>query len=759
MKGGAGVEQLEAVVAGTIFRNADNGYSVLAVKKGRGELTVIGSLPELSEGETVVFTGDWVQHPQYGKQFKAVGCELQMPTKARDIEKYLAGAGITGIGAKTAREIVETFGDDTITILTEHPERLQEVPRMGKKRWMMIADSFREKQQGRAGILYLQQFGVSVPMATRVVRAYGDRLQEKVQENPYCLCDDIEGIGFLTADQIAMRMGIARDSSFRIRAALDYVLRDACAGSGHVYLPRQELLKKTAMLLRLEESLAEREISALVLQGKLTQWQYEGEEEIRVYLPVFDRAEKEAARRLCELRAAARLRDMPDAEKKIHRFERENGISFSPRQREAIRLALNTGVLVITGGPGTGKTTIINCIIRLLEEDNRVLLCAPTGRAAKRMTETTGREAKTLHRLLEYSGDDENFARNEENPLEADCVIVDEMSMVDLMLMRSLLRAVEPGSRLLLVGDSDQLPSVGSGNVLADILESGVIPRIELTDIYRQSDTSRIVVNAHRINHGEMPLVNEPGTDFFLERRDTLHPAAESIVQLVTRRLPGFLKYPEKERLKRAMRSIQVLAASRKGECGVNNLNILLQDALNPASPGKPSIQQGETVFRLGDKVIQTKNDYEIQWRRETRAGWEEGKGVFNGDVGFITAVDDEEHTLEVLFDEDKEVTYGARELEDLELAYCLSVHKSQGSEFPAVVMPVIGIPNLLATRNLFYTALTRAKSLVVLVGQEGVIRQMVENNRVNRRYTTLKERLRSADALIREEEESPLTR
>ena len=427
-------------------------------------------------------------------------------------------------------------------------------------------------------------------------------------------------------------------------------------------------------------------------------------------------------------------------------FERERGIRFSPNQRDAIVRALETGVFVITGGPGTGKTTIINCILELLSGENEVLLCAPTGRAAKRMTEATGAEAKTIHRLLEYGGEEGVFARNDEHPLEADCIIADEASMIDLMLMRSLLRAIEPGTRLILVGDADQLPSVGAGNVLGDILASGAVPCARLTDIYRQSETSRIVMNAHLINRGEMPLLNEKDTDFFFERRASYADTAQSVLGLVTRRLPAYLGYEKEKAASLAVRNIQVLAPARKGECGVNSLNILLQEALNPPSPRKPQLTWGETLFRLGDKVIQTKNDYRIEWTKETPQGTEEGQGIFNGDVGFITAMDPENTSLTVLFDEEKEVVYEAGDLENLEPAYCLSVHKSQGSEFPAVVMPVIGGPPMLLTRNLLYTAMTRARELVVLVGSEDVIRRMVANDHVAKRYTTLALRLQETE-------------
>ena len=450
----------------------------------------------------------------------------------------------------------------------------------------------------------------------------------------------------------------------------------------------------------------------------------------QVWLPHYEAAEREVAQRLCELMAAASPGAGTETDAAIARYERSHGVSFSPRQREAIASAVKHGVLVITGGPGTGKTTIINCILQLLSEEGEVSLCAPTGR-----------EAKTIHRLLEYGVEEGAFARNAQTPLETDCVIVDEASMIDLMLMRSLLRAIEPGSRLVIVGDSDQLPSVGPGNVLGDILDSGVVPSVRLHEIFRQAENSRIVVNAHRINRGEMPLWNEKGTDFFFERTQAPYETAQKVVSLVTQRLPGFLRLREEERARR----IQVLAPARKGDCGVIALNAMLQQALNPPAQAKPTLTWGENVFRLGDKVIQTHNDYTLGWRRETRHGWEEGQGVFNGDVGYVTEVDPEEHTLTVRFDEDRDVVYGSAELENLELAYCLSVHKSQGSEFEAVVMPVCGGPPMLLTRNLIYTALTRARGLVMLIGREETVRQMVENDHVLRRNTDLSRRLRLA--------------
>lgn len=740
------MEQLEATVVGTVFRNPENGYSVITVRSGRNETTVVGSLPELSPGEQAVFSGDWAEHRTYGRQFHCQGCELRMPTTLLGIERFLGSGLIRGVGPSTASLIVEAFGEETLTVLSEHPERLKEVRGIGGRRAEMIGESFREQQGVRRAMIFLQSYGISPALAVKISQFYGDRTPEVVREDPYRLCDDLEGVGFLTADRIGLSLGVAPDSENRVRCAMKYVLREASVSAGHVFLPEGELCGASASLLQVPRELCSQALRSLLLSGALLAEADGGGEDRRVYLPALWRAESEVALRLRRLMVTAPPGGPKNVKGAISAFEERQGIAFSPTQREAISSALQNGVFVITGGPGTGKTTIINCILDLLSGGNgghETVLCAPTGRAAKRMAEATGVEARTIHRLLEYGGEEGAFARGEENPIDADCVIADETSMIDLALMRALLRAVRPGTRLILVGDADQLPSVGAGNVLGDILDSGEVPHVRLTEIYRQAEKSRIVLNAHLINRGEMPLLNEKGTDFFFERRPAPGEAAKSITALVTRRLPGYLGYPEGKAAALSARNIQVLAPARKGECGVNNLNLLLQEALNPPAPGKPQITWGETVFRLGDKVIQTRNNYQLPWERETGEGTEEGTGVFNGDVGFVVRVDPDENRLEVLFDEERTVVYESGDLEDLETAYCLSVHKAQGSEFPVIVMPVTGGPPMLLTRNLLYTALTRARQLVVLVGTEDVIRRMVGNDHVARRYTTLSKRLR----------------
>ena len=741
------MEQLTAVVTDTTFRNDENGYTVLHATVGRTQVTIVGQMPELSAGENVSFGGDWTEHPVYGKQFNAKTCQITPPSGRTAIEKYLGSGLIKGIGPSTAKLIVKHFGEQALDILDEHPERLTEVTGIGAKRAEMIAESYLQQMSMRRVLVFLQNYGISPNLAMKIAKYYGENTVELLKQNPYRMVMDVEGVGFLTADRIALSMGVDPRSEFRVRAALFYLLSEAAGSAGHTYLPRDLLTQRASAMLRAEPELVENQITQAVLEKSITAIVTDKHPEA-LCLPYYHYAENEIAIRLTRLMAARPYKRVKGLNERIAAYEKEMDVRFSSLQKQAIRGAVEEGLLVITGGPGTGKTTIIRCIISMLKEDNDILLCAPTGRAAKRMSEATGEEAKTIHRLLEYGGEGGAFARGEDYPLEADCVIVDEMSMVDVSLMCGLLRAVLAGTRLILVGDADQLPSVGAGNVLRDVLDSDVVPSVRLTDIFRQDEQSMIVLNAHRINRGEMPVLKSRNTDFFFERRSLQSEAALSICELLRARLPKYLGFPQDQWQAEATRSIQVLSPTKKGDCGSLMLNRMLQAALNPEAPGKDAIVHGDTEFRVGDKVIQTKNDYQLEYVRRTPYGEEPGAGVFNGDVGYIVRMDPAEHMLTVIFDDERIVTYQKQQLDALELAYCLTVHKSQGSEFPVVVMPVVGGPPMLMARNLLYTALTRARRLVVLVGREDVILQMVNNNHVATRYTTLCERLRSAAEL-----------
>ena len=731
--------QLEAIVESTVFRNEENGYSVVEMRSGRESIVAVGTLPALAAGEQVLLTGGWVEHPQYGKQWKATACEIRKPTTLLGIERYLGSGLIRGIGPATARLIVQEFGKETLDILSGHPERLVEIPGIGKKRAAQLAQSFQEQYGAREAMVFLQSYGVSPSLAVKISKAYGSDAQRRIRENPYRLIDDIEGVGFLTADRIALSLGIPQDSDYRLKAGLKYALQEAANGEGHTYLPRETLLERAAQGLRVTGELLQHALDGLLFAREIIAMDLEDGTQAML-LAAYYYAEKEIARYLKLLMGAARAAVPPALDGRIREFEKHSGIQFSQNQRRAVSEAVREGLLVITGGPGTGKTTIINCILSLLEGET--LLAAPTGRAAKRMSEATGREAKTLHRLLEFAGEEGKFLRDEQNPLDCACVIVDEMSMVDVFLMRSLLRALKPGTRLILVGDADQLPSVGAGNVLGDILLSGAIPSVRLTDIFRQSEESLIVLNAHRINRGENPILNRRDSDFFFERQYAAEAAAEAIVGLCARRLPAFLRSGD------PVRDIQVLSPSRKSGAGVKQLNAMLQEALNPPAPRKREIAYGDTLFRTGDKVMHVKNNYQLAWKADDGT---EGQGVFNGDVGFVAAVDAADRIVTVRYDDERTVEYDYQLLEELELAYCLSVHKSQGSEFPCVVMPVVGGPPRLLTRNLFYTALTRARKLVVLVGREECIAQMVRNNHIAARFTTLSRRLREETGALSE--------
>lgn len=723
---------LEAAVAQITYRNESNGWTVMQLLKGRQHVTAVGTVLGVNEGERVRIEGEWAEHPDYGRQIKVLSCEIIKPTRISDIERYLASGSIKGIGPATAHQIVQEFGKETLDIMDTEPERLHEVPGIGRKRAAMIADSYREQIGARQTLMFLQSSGFSTAMANRVFALYGMAAENIVRTNPYRLVRDLNGVGFLTADRIAASIGIPRESSFRVQCGVVYVLQEASGASGHVYLPLDNLRNEAMRLLSVAPELIDNALSELALAHDIVLDDVDGVK--AVYTAAMHKAETDVAYRLSRLARAAAPMDRSDVNVRIDEFEKKQGIRFSPQQRSAVVTAVTRGMVVITGGPGTGKTTIIKCILSLLPGSDDVALCAPTGRAAKRMAEATGAEARTIHRLLKFGGEDEEeFGFNEDNPLDVETLICDEMSMVDIMLMRSLLHAIVDGTRLVLVGDADQLPSVGPGCVLRDILDSGVVPSVRLTEIHRQSENSMIIPGAHNINSGEMPVLNKKGGDFFIERRDTASQAASTIVDLATRRLPAFAHVD-------ALTGIQVLAPTKKGDAGVWALNRALQEAFNPKRPGVNERAVNDIILRVGDKVMHVKNDYELEWTQ----GAQEGKGVFNGDMGIITAINTPDHTVTVRFDDDRAAVYDDSNVDELELAYCISVHKSQGSEFPVVIIPVMPGPRMLMARNLLYTAVTRARQCVVLVGRDSVVADMIANNYVSHRYSALSSRMRN---------------
>ena len=733
------MEIIEAFADETVFRNEENGYTVLVVKAGKSRVSAVGIMPPIAVGEKLRITGDWTEHPVYGRQIKVQSIEIEKPTTLSGIEKYLSSGMIRGIGPATAKLLIRAFGEETLDVLYSQPEKLLDVPGIGQKRAQMIQESYAEQAQQREAMVFLQSYGVTPALAVKIYKRYGENVRQVITRNPYRLVEDVEGIGFKTADRIAASLGIEQSSEYRLSAGVKYTLSEATAGAGHCYLPRPELALAARRLLGSDADSIDRTIDSLILSHDIFAQILpcdNSEEVVALYLPSTYRAESEVARRLREMIDAMPDSMASDLTAQIDELERIEGLAFHTQQRQAIETAVTHGMTVITGGPGTGKTTIIKCIIKLLSVHGDVALAAPTGRAAKRMSEACGMEAKTLHRLLEYGGEEGDFARSEDNPLEIDTLIIDEMSMVDIFLMRSLLRALVPGTRLIMVGDADQLPSVGAGNVLRDILDSGVIPSVRLTEIFRQDEKSMIVYNAHRINRGESPRLNAKGSDFFFERAVSPSDAAKRIVTLCSARLPGFLGLDP-------VRQMQVLSPTKKGECGVWMLNQLLQAEFNPPASGKHERVRGDTTFREGDKVMQTRNNYQLKWKKDGAIGIEDGQGVFNGDIGFVTFIDPQEHVMEVQFDDERTATYEGGDVDDLELAYCISVHKSQGSEFPVVIMPAVGGPPMLLTRNLFYTAVTRARRMVMIVGRENAIEQMIANVNTRRRYSALCWRLK----------------
>lgn len=726
---------IDGVVESIIYENPENGYTVCDVVSAGQLITMTGYMPNLSEGERIEAHGEWVTHLEYGDQFKVDYYERHMPSTESEIEKYLASGLLPGIGKATAKKIVQRFGAESLDVIEKEPDRLLVISGLTKKKVDEIYKKYTELIGMREVIMFFQKYGISSSSAVRAYQAFGAQTVNTVQNNPYILAERIDGITFTTADGIAAEMGFAQNSYERVSCGVKFLLRQIGYLNGHTFLPRSALVNHAAQTLEIEQGVVENTIADMLMAEEVIQINM-GEYDA-IYLDEYYHAEKRVAQRLIEMSELIFDIDKEKTDAMIEKVQRDNGILFAEAQLEAVRCVFENSAMVITGGPGTGKTTIIRAIIALMERaSKRVALTAPTGRAAKRMSEVCNMEAKTIHRLLEITpGENEvgnKFARNENNKLECDVLIVDEMSMVDIMLMDSLLAALPRGARIVLVGDSDQLPSVGAGNVLRDIIESDALTCIKLTEIFRQARESMIVVNAHRINHGEMPLINDADNDFFLVTRDDPMTLPDTIADLCARRLPKKYGF-------NGISQIQVLTPTRKSVIGVVNLNAVLQDKLNPASPDKAEHMTSKCVYRQGDKVMQIKNNYQLEWERLD--GSEKGQGVFNGDVGFISDISKSSQKMTVIFD-DRAVVYDFMLLDELELAYAATVHKSQGSEFDAVIMPMCETHRLLMTRNLLYTAITRAKKLVVLVGQEEVIKCYIDNDNIQKRFSGLKNKM-----------------
>ncbi len=743
------MDTVKGFIEHIIFRNAENGYTVLNLVDGEDEITCVGIFQTADQGETIEAQGEYITHAVYGEQFKIERYKIVPPDDAAGIERYLGSGAVKGVGAALAARIVKKFGADTYRIIEEEPERLAEIKGISDRKAREIAAALYEKRDAREAMSFLQKYGISNTLAFRIYEAYGARVYGILKENPYQLAEDVHGIGFKIADEIAVKIGIHTDSDFRIRSGLLYTLMLAAA-EGHCYLPQSILLKKAGELLGLEPALMEPQLGNLAMDKKLVmKMPAPGEEECRVYASTYYYAELNCARMLHDLNVRAEEEQFLPAQEqgigeKIDRLAQELEIELDALQKKSVLESVRNGIFILSGGPGTGKTTTINVIIRyFLAEGMDIYLAAPTGRAAKRMTEATGYESRTIHRMLELSGEVSGesraarFERNEGNPLEADVIIVDEMSMVDIFLFQALLKAVTVGTRLIMVGDVNQLPSVGPGQVLQDIMNSGRFPMVVLEKIFRQAGESDIVWNAHRIHAGQEPALDNKSRDFFfLERNDT-NVIYKHMIQLITEKLPSYVDAQPYD--------IQVLTPMRKGKLGVETLNGILQRYLNPASAEKKEYTSGETLFRENDKVMQIKNNYQLEWEIVSRYGIpiDKGTGIFNGDIGIIRQINDYAHEVVVEFDEHRRVTYAYAQLDEIELAYAVTIHKSQGSEYPAVIMPLLTGPKMLFNRNLLYTGVTRAKNCVTILGSRRTVQEMVDNNYQNRRYTGLAERIR----------------
>lgn len=741
-------ETIEGYIEHIIYRNQENGYTVANLVSEETEITCVGIFQYLNEGEAIRAKGVYKEHPSYGQQFSVSSYEIVIPQDSLAMERYLGSGAIKGIGAALAARIVRHFGDDTLRIIETEPERLAEVKGISERKAREIAEQVEDKADMRKAMMFLQQYGISQTLGAKIYQQYKQDMYRILKENPYKMAEDISGVGFKIADEIAARIGIHTDSDYRIRSGLLYILLLATA-EGHVYLPKRVLLARAEKLLGVQADYMEKHVVDLAIDRKIVVKEiandFTDEKEQIVYASQYYQIELHTAQMLHELN----LKDTVDEEviaDKIRRIQKAEKIELDEMQQQAIVEAVKNGLLVITGGPGTGKTTTINGIIRYFEmEGLDIYLAAPTGRAAKRMTEATGYEAKTIHRMLELTGAPEeksgsiHFERNAQNPLEADVIIIDEMSMVDIFLMHALLSTVVAGTRLILVGDVNQLPSVGPGSVLKDIIASGEFPVVELVKIFRQASQSDIVVNAHKINQGVPVSLDNKSMDFFFLKRYDANVIISVVITLIQKKMPKFVDAEPYD--------IQVLTPMRKGLLGVERLNIILQQYLNPPSKEKKEKEHGKGLFREGDKVMQIKNNYQLEWEIRGLYGIpvEKGVGVFNGDTGIIKGINTFAETITVEFDERRFVEYSFKQLEELELAYAITIHKAQGSEYPAVIIPLLAGPKMLMNRNLLYTAVTRARKCVTLVGDEKVFAEMENNKMEQSRYTTLDLRIKES--------------
>ena len=744
------VNYVEGFVENIVFRNEDNGYTVFDIKYKGEHVTCVGSISYINAGEFITANGEFVQHAIYDMQFSIKSYEFKTPDDEKSVRRYLSSGAIKGIGEKMAERIVNTFKEDTFRIMEEEPERLAEIKGISMTKAMDIAAQLVDKRDMRKAMIFLQDYGINMNLANKIYSHYGQNIYTIIKQNPYKLADDIDGIGFKMADDIAVKVGIRVDSDFRIKSGIFYILQQASM-QGHIYLPMEELEVGVKGLLLIDIPDIEKFIMDLVIDKRLVV-KITPDGTKNVYAAIYYYMELSVAKRLTDLEVHT-AENEEYFEKRIAEIEKNTKIELDDIQKTAVKTAVENGLMVITGGPGTGKTTTINTIIKYFElEGYEIRLAAPTGRAAKRMTETSGYEAQTIHRMLEISGgiSDDNsdrasqgmhFERDESNPLETDVIIVDEMSMVDINIMNSLLKAVAIGTKLILVGDVDQLPSVGPGNVLKDIINSGCIPVVKLEKIFRQAAESEIVINAHKINKGEHVVLNKYSRDFLFVRRDSADAIIAAMCTLIKSKLPGYVNAD--------INDIQILTPSRKSAVGVERLNRIMQDFLNPAEVTKMEKTFGDVTFREGDKVMQIKNNYQMEWEKKSRYGitYESGTGIYNGDTGVIEEINTFAERIIVKFEDEKYVSYEFKQLDELELAYAITIHKSQGSEYPAVIIPMFTGPRMLMTKNLLYTAVTRAKKCVCMVGVEDYFHQMASNESEQKRYSSLDERIRQIRA------------